>query len=175
MNIAKASEAAKQIQILLLDIDGVLTDGKLYYGSGGAEFKAFNVKDGLGIKLLQRAGVEVGVITARQSEMVIRRCAELGIETLIQGREDKRQAFSELIATTGWPLEQIAYMGDDLPDLAIINQVGLGMTVADASKTVCEQAKWQSRFKGGDGAVREAAEFILQAQGKLVTLLASYG
>tara|TARA_R110000787_G_scaffold39789_8_gene99363 strand:- start:6843 stop:7370 length:528 start_codon:yes stop_codon:yes gene_type:complete len=175
MNIDAALEAAKGVRLLLLDVDGVLTDGRLYYGDNGNEYKAFNTKDGLGIKLLQRAGIEVGIITARSSTLLTRRCKELGIEKIIQGREDKLAALRELLTDTPLPMTKIAYMGDDLPDLAIINRVGLGMTVADANHVVVAHAAWQSRYPGGSGAVREAAEFILEAQGKLESLIQSYG
>ncbi len=175
MNIDAALEAAKGVRLLLLDVDGVLTDGRLYYGDNGNEYKAFNTKDGLGIKLLQRAGIEVGIITARSSTLLTRRCKELGIEKIIQGREDKLAALRELLAGTPLPMTEIAYLGDDLPDLAIINRVGLGMTVADANHVIVAHAAWQSRYPGGSGAVREAAEFILEAQGKLESLIQSYG
>lgn len=174
MDIGGARAAAKNIRLLLLDVDGVLTDGRLYYGNDGNEYKAFNTKDGLGIKLLQRAGIEVGIVTARRSALLTRRSKELGIEKVIQGREDKLAALHELLAGAPLPMAEIAYMGDDLPDLAIINCVGLGMTVADANHVVVTHAAWQSRYPGGNGAVREAAEFILNSQGKLDSLILSY-
>ncbi len=174
MNLNLAQEAAKHIRILLLDVDGVLTDGRLYYGDDGHEFKAFNIKDGLGIKLLQRGGVEVGIITARRSSLLTRRCTELGIERVIQGREDKLSALNELLDKTSLTMTQIAFMGDDLPDLAIIKRAGLGMTVADANHILIDNALWKSQFPGGGGAVREAAEFILSAQNKLEKLVLSY-
>ncbi len=174
MDIDAALEAAKGVRLLLLDVDGVLTDGRLYYGDNGNEYKAFNTKDGLGIKLLQRAGIEVGIITARSSTVLTRRSEELGIEKIIQGREDKLAALRELLADSPLPMAEIAYMGDDLPDLAIINRVGLSMTVADANHVIVAHAAWQSRHPGGNGAVREAAEFILDAQGKLEPLILSY-
>ena len=174
MNQSLAQEAAKHIRILLLDVDGVLTDGRLYYGDDGHEYKAFNIKDGLGIKLLQRGGIEVGVITARKSPLLTRRCKELGIDRVIQGREDKLSALQELINGSALDIEQVAFMGDDLPDLAVVNRVGLGMTVADASHVLIDNALWQSQFPGGSGAVREAAEFILSAQNKLEPLISAY-
>ena len=168
--------AARNIKAVILDVDGVLTDGKLYYGNQGEELKTFNTQDGLGIKLLQRAGIKVGIITARNSQLVSRRAAELSLDYLIQGREDKLSALEELRADHSLPftLAEIAYMGDDLPDLPVIRQVGLGMTVANASTTVAQYADWQSIFPGGAGAVREAAEMILGAQDKLDTVLAEY-
>lgn len=170
----KAREAALRVRMLVLDVDGVLTDGRLYYGDDGQEYKTFNIKDGLGIKLLQRAGIEVGIITARRSVILSRRCQELGIKRLTQGREDKLVALQELLQEIRLDLKEVAYMGDDLPDLAAIRQVGLGMTVLDASPVLVNHALWQSRYGGGNGAVREAAEFILSAQDKLEPLISSY-
>ena len=169
-----ATSAAQNIRLLLLDVDGVLTDGRLYYGDDGHEFKAFNIKDGLGIKLLQRGGVEVGIITARKSSLLDRRCKELGIALVIQGREDKLAALCELLDESPFDLAQVAFMGDDSPDLAVIRKVGLSMTVADANHVIIENALWRSKYPGGSGAVREAAEFILTSQNKLEQLVSSY-
>jgi len=163
--------AAKNIKLLLLDVDGVLTDGKLYYGNSGEELKAFNIQDGLGIKLLQQGGIQVGIITGRVSTLLQRRADELGINPVIQGREDKLIALRELLKSQNLDLHQIAFMGDDLPDLSAINSVGLGITVANASSTLAAKADWQTLRSGGDGAVREAAEMILKAQGKFDTLV----
>ena len=163
--------AAKNIKLLLLDVDGVLTDGKLYYGNSGEELKAFNIQDGLGIKLLQQGGIQVGIITGRVSTLLQRRADELGINPVIQGREDKLTALRELLENQNLGLHQIAFMGDDLPDLSAINSVGLGITVANASSTLAAKADWQTLRSGGDGAVREAAEMILKAQGKFDTLV----
>lgn len=158
-------QRAAAVRLLALDVDGVLTDGRIYYGNNGEELKAFNIKDGLGIKLLQRAGVEVAIITGRQSEIVARRARELGIDAVIQGREDKKAALLELCRQRGVTLGECAYMGDDLPDLSAITAAGLGMTVADASARVRSAAHWCSEAVGGCGAVREACEFILDARG----------
>ena len=163
--------AAKNIKLLLLDVDGVLTDGKLYYGNSGEELKAFNIQDGLGIKLLQQGGIQVGIITGRVSTLLQRRADELGINPVIQGREDKLTALRELLENQNLGLDQIAFMGDDLPDLSAINLVGLGITVANACSTLAAKADWQTLRSGGDGAVREAAEMILKAQGKFDTLV----
>ncbi|MFV0477190.1 MAG: KdsC family phosphatase [Parahaliea sp.] len=166
--------AAAGIRLLALDIDGVLTDGSIYYGNDGEELKAFNIKDGLGIKLLQRAGMEVAIITGRQSHIVERRATELGISDIIQGREDKRTALAQLCQRKSLPLSDCAYMGDDLPDLGAIIAAGFGMTVADACATVAEAADWQSKLGGGHGAVREACEFLLQAKGLKAELEAEF-
>ena len=166
--------AAKKIKLLLLDVDGVLTDGKLYYGNSGEEMKAFNIQDGLGIKLLQKGGVQVGIITGRMSKLLQRRADELGIDPLIQGREDKLTALNELLQNMHIDMDEIAFMGDDLPDLAVMRRAGLGITPANGSSTNAQQADWQTTNGGGQGAVREVAEMILDAQGKLQTILADY-
>ncbi len=132
--------AAQKIKLLLLDVDGVLTDGRLYYGNNGEELKAFDIQDGLGIKLLQKGGVQVGIITGRVSTLLQRRADELGISPVVQGREDKLTALGELLGDMDIQMEQIAFMGDDLPDLAVINRVGLGMTVANGNATVATSA-----------------------------------
>ncbi|KRO97020.1 MAG: HAD-IIIA family hydrolase [Proteobacteria bacterium] len=166
--------AAKKIKLLLLDVDGVLTDGRLYYGNSGEEMKAFNIQDGLGIKLLQQAGIQVGIITGRVSELVQRRATELGINPVIQGREDKLTALNELMLTADLSLDEVAFVGDDLPDLAVIKKVGLGITVANGSTTLKSAADWQTTKKGGDGAVREVAEMLLTCQDNLAHLLEQY-
>lgn len=166
--------AAKKIKLLLLDVDGVLTDGRLYYGNSGEELKAFNIQDGLGIKLLQRGNIQVGIITGRVSALLQRRADELSINPVVQGREDKLTALNELLDTLDVQMDEIAFMGDDLPDLAVIRRVGLGITPANGASTLAQQAHWQTTQSGGQGAVREAAEMILEAQGKLQPLLASF-
>ena len=171
---ASVIAAAKKIKLLLLDVDGVLTDGRLYYGNSGEEMKAFNIQDGLGIKLLQQGGVRVGIITGRVSALLQRRADELGIDPVVQGREDKLTALNELLETMDINMDEIAFMGDDLPDLAVIRRVGLGITPANGSSTNASQAHWQTAKSGGHGAVREVAETILEAQGKLQTILARY-
>ena len=171
---SSAFKAAQKVKLLLLDVDGVLTDGRLYYGNAGEELKAFDIQDGLGIKLLQNAGIKVGIITGRSSELVERRAKELGIDHLIQGREDKLTALNELLEKITFDLEEIAFVGDDLPDLAIIRRVGLGITPANGNHLIASQALWQTKKSGGNGAVRDVAELILSAQSKLESVLASY-
>ena len=163
----KAIQLAKNVKLLVLDVDGVLSDGQLYYGNDGNEFKAFSTQDGLGIKLLQKSGVQVAIITGRQSSIVGNRAKELGINELVQGREDKLIALKELAKSLGLETDELAYMGDDLPDLSAIRYAGMGMTVANAHHVVAQHADWQSQMQGGRGAVREACEFILAAQGNL--------
>jgi 3-deoxy-D-manno-octulosonate 8-phosphate phosphatase (KDO 8-P phosphatase) len=167
-------KAAQKIKLILLDVDGVLTDGRLYYGNNGEELKAFDIQDGLGIKLLQKGDIEVGIITGRSSKLLTRRTEELGIELVVQGREDKLTALNEILEGRAIDLEEIAFVGDDLPDLAVIRRVGLGITPANGNHLVASQALWQTKKGGGQGAVREVAELILNAQGKLEALLAPY-
>ena len=178
MNNQKLLNRAKAIRLLLLDVDGVLTDGSLYYGNNGEELKAFNIQDGLGIKLLQRNGIQVGIITGRSSTLLARRAAELGIELVVQGREDKLTALKETLKETregqNYQMKEIAFLGDDLPDVAVIRRVGLGVAVANAREFVVQNAHWQTSTKGGHGAVRELAEMILQAQNKLDSTLSDY-
>jgi|TARA_B110000503_G_scaffold44662_1_gene72930 3-deoxy-D-manno-octulosonate 8-phosphate phosphatase (KDO 8-P phosphatase) len=178
INNQKVLNRAKSIRLLLLDVDGVLTDGRLYFGNNGEELKAFNIQDGLGIKLLQRNGVEVGIITGRSSALVARRAEELGIKLVIQGREDKLAALEEALRDDKenhcYEMQEIAFLGDDLPDLAVISRVGLGVAVADAHKFVAKHSHWQTSEKGGYGAVRELAELILQAKNTLDSILLDY-
>jgi 3-deoxy-D-manno-octulosonate 8-phosphate phosphatase (KDO 8-P phosphatase) len=165
---------AKNIRLLVLDVDGVLSDGKLYFSNSGDEIKTFNSLDGHGIKMLQKYGVQVAIITGRTSNIVQKRAKDLGINLLIQGREDKRVALDELLETNPVELNQIAYMGDDLPDLAAIRSVGLGMCPSNAHAIVKEHSQWQSQYKGGEGAVREACDLILHAQDLLGASVAPY-
>ncbi len=167
-------QAARAVKVVLLDVDGVLTDGRLYYSESGHEMKAFNIQDGLGIKLLQKSGIEVGIITGRTSELLKRRAAELGIERLVQGREDKLTALQEILPELQVTLDEIAYMGDDLPDLAVIRRVGFGATVGNGGELVAKHAKWQATRSGGEGAVRELAELILAAQDRLDASVSEY-
>ena len=168
------TEAAKKIKLVLLDVDGVLTDGRLYYGNSGEEMKAFNIQDGLGIKLLQKGDIQVGIITGRVSALLQRRADELSIDPVVQGREDKLTALNELLESMDVQMNEIAFVGDDLPDLAVIRRVGLGITPANGSATVAAHAHWQTSKAGGQGAVREIAEMILGAQGKLQPILATF-
>ncbi len=168
---AQAAKLAQPIKLLLLDVDGVLTDGSITYsvtGNSCSESKTFHIHDGLGIKLLQRGGVQVGIITGRVSLMVERRAQELGISLLLQGREDKYAAMKAIATDRALRYEEIAYMGDDLPDLAAICHAGLGIAPASAVTRVRERADFITHAAGGAGAVREACEFILAAQGKLL-------
>lgn len=167
-------EKAKQIQCVICDVDGVLTDGLLHLDSHNNELKSFNVQDGMGLKLLMCAGIEVAVITTALQEVVDRRLKQLGIKYYYKGQVDKRQAYQNLKKSLGLQDRQFAYIGDDLPDLAIIQQVGLGVAVANAVHQVKEFADWQTQKSGGRGAVRELCDLILNAQNKTDLALATY-
>jgi 3-deoxy-D-manno-octulosonate 8-phosphate phosphatase (KDO 8-P phosphatase) len=168
---AALKQRALKIRMLVLDVDGVLTDGKLYFDHAGNEMKAFNTRDGLGMKALQRVGIEVAVITGRKSEAVAHRMSQLGIEHVYQGREDKLDAFLHLLEATGLDAEQVCFAGDDWIDLPVLIRVGLAVSVADAEDHVKQQAHWITRRNGGHGAVREICNLILEAQGKDQTIL----
>lgn len=155
---------AKKIKLLLLDVDGVLTDGKLYFSSTGEELKAFHILDGHGIKQLQESGVKVGIITGRESQLVTNRARELNIQILIQKSPDKLRALQTVAKQEQLELQQIAFMGDDYPDLPVIRAVGLGLTVANAHRELHAHCHWQSSKNGGEGAVREACDLLMQAQ-----------
>ena len=149
------------IRLLVMDVDGVMTDGKITYTSDGQELKSFNIKDGLGIKRAQASGIETAIITGRTSPMVERRARELGIAHLVQGREDKLAALSDLLEQMNLPLDRVAYIGDDLPDLAAIESVKLGACPADAATEVKLKANWVSTRAGGDGCVRELCDLLV--------------
>lgn len=174
MQTQNINTVAPAIKLLALDVDGVLTDGSVTYSNLGDETKSFNIKDGLGIKLAQRAGIEVVIITGRTSKLLERRASELGIEKLVQGREDKLTALNTLIEPMNIGLNECAYMGDDLPDLSAIHSVALGTCPADAVPDVRETADWVSSQAGGRGAVRELIEAILRARGDWDKLLETY-
>lgn len=159
-------ERAGKILMLVLDVDGVLTDGKLYFDNTGNEMKAFNSRDGLGMKALQRCGIEVAVITGRKSAIVSQRMAQLDIRHVYQGREDKLEAFTQLLEATGLDAEQVCYVGDDWVDLPVLLRAGLAISVADADEHVKEHVHWVTQRNGGEGAVREICNLILSAQGK---------
>jgi len=165
---------AKQIKIVIFDVDGIMTDGSLYFCEDGSEIKTFNILDGQGIKLLQKAGIKTGIITGRQSNMVKKRASDLGIDHLYQGREDKIVVLDQLLKDIDLSYDNVAYMGDDLPDLPIIRRVGLGITVANGHPTVTEYAFWQTTKAGGKGAVREFCDKLLSARGELDELLQPY-
>lgn len=159
-------DRAAGIRLAVFDVDGVMTDGRLSYTEDGREIKTFHVHDGLGLKRLLANEVEVAIITARMSPQVARRAAELGIAHVHQGRSDKLECFQHLLAALKLGPEQVAYTGDDLPDLPVMRRVGLAVAVANAHPWVRERAHWRTRLRGGEGAVREVCDLILAAQGK---------
>ena len=154
-----------KIRLLLLDVDGIMTDGRIHYDERGGEIKSFDVKDGHGLKLLQRAGFQVGIITGRCSSIVKRRADELGIEILYQGAKDKIIPYEEILREGGFKDDQVAYMGDDLVDLPILLRVGFSATVADAVAEVKDRVHYVASRPGGRGAVREVCEVLLKQAG----------
>ena len=167
-------QRAQSIKLLALDVDGVLTDGRLYYSSEGEQLKVFNTLDGHGLKMLQSTGIEVAIITGRDSAAMARRVRDLGIKHLYAGREDKLTALGELWGELNLGPEQTAYMGDDLPDLPAILACKLGTCVPNACPTVKRHALWCSTNPGGQGAVRELCELLMTAQGTFDAVLAPY-
>lgn len=165
---------AKHLKLLILDVDGVLTDGRLFFDDQNREYKFFHARDGHGIKLLRQSGVEVAVISGRKSDSVGLRMKSLGIEHIYQGQEDKTTAFDELIAKLGIEPEQVAHMGDDVLDLPIMKRAGLAIAVNDAHYAVKDYADYCTELAGGTGAVREVCDAIMQAQGTLQSVLEGY-
>ncbi len=165
---------ATGIRLVIFDVDGVLTDGRLHVHCDGTESKSFNVRDGHGIKLLRESGIEAAIISGRRSESVVHRMRDLGVEHVYLGIEDKLQAFQELLEKTGLDPNQVAYVGDDIVDLPVMRRIGLAIAVADADAFVLEHAHWRTPRQGGRGAARDACEMILQAQGVLAPLRARY-
>ena len=163
-----------QIKLLILDVDGVMTDGSLYMDNQGEEFKAFNSKDGHGIRMLQECGVEAAILTGRKSKLVEHRSKDLNIKYVLQGYRDKRPAYTELKNAVQLKDEQIAYIGDDVIDLPVMSQVGLAVAVSDAHPFVIEHAHWVSNTVGGRGAVREICEQIIDSRGLLQKKLERY-
>lgn len=168
-------ERAGKIKLLISDVDGVLTDGHIYMAGTGEAFKAFNILDGFGIKAVQEAGIQVAVITGRESAIVQKRMAELGVRYVFQGQSDKLSAFNTLRTQLRLADEQIAHIGDDLPDLALLRRVGLGVAVANAYPTLKQHAHYVTRHAGGQGAVREVCDLLLSGHGVLDKLLERYG
>jgi 3-deoxy-D-manno-octulosonate 8-phosphate phosphatase (KDO 8-P phosphatase) len=157
-------EKCKQIELLLSDVDGVLTDGRVVFDNQGIETKRFHVRDGLGIKLWQKAGHRFGLVSQRSSQVVKMRAGELGVSIVRQGTKDKLATVNEILAELGLATEQVCYIGDDLPDLPVVRAVGLGVAVADGAGELCQAADKVTVSKGGEGAVRETIEMILKAQ-----------
>lgn len=156
----------KAVKLAIFDVDGVLTDGRIIFDADGTETKFFDVKDGHGIKLLMRSGVDAAIITARESKVVQLRAEDLGISLVYQGMKDKKAALENISARTGLPPSAMAYMGDDIIDLPVLRRVGFSAAVSDAVQEVKEAVDYVSGRPGGKGAVRELAELIIKVQGK---------
>ena len=158
---------ARAVRLAIFDVDGVLTDGTIWVGARGEAFKAFNILDGHGIKMLQAAGVRTAILSGRDSEAVVRRAAELSIHHVVQGAGDKGAAFDELLAESGFRAEACAFVGDDLPDLPVLRRCGFAVAVANAVDEVKAACHYVTSAGGGRGAVREFCELVLRAQGQL--------
>lgn len=154
------------VEMLLMDVDGVLTDGGIVYGNSGEEIKTFHVRDGSGLKMWTKLGKRAGLLSGRKSALVERRAAELGIATVVQGADDKLGAFERIVQEQGLRAEQVCYMGDDLPDVPVLRRCGLAVAVADACQEARQLAHHVSQAPGGRGAVREVIELVLRAQGR---------
>ena len=174
MNSSEVQQRAARIKLLLMDCDGVLTDGRIWIFENGEEQKGFHTRDGLGIDLLHRAGLKSGIISGRVSSAVERRAQGLGIAFVVQGCEDKLGAFGETLAQAGVTPAEVAYVGDDLNDIPLMLKSGLAVAVADAAPETRERAHYVTTAGGGFGAIREIVELILKAQGRWDVLIASY-
>ena len=169
-----AFERAKKIKLAVFDVDGVMTDGSLFLADDGQEFKAFNSLDGHGMKMLNRSGVDLAIITGRTSQLVALRAINLGVTHLYQGSEDKLTAFLEVLEKTGLDPAECAYMGDDVVDLPVMRRCGLAVCVPAAPALVKQHSHYITQLPGGGGAVRELCELIMQAQGTFEAQMAPY-
>jgi len=174
MNKKSVLNKAKAIRLIVLDVDGVLTNGALILGEKGEEYKVFHVHDGLGLVMLRDAGLNIAVISARSTPIVAERMAALGIDYVYQGQSDKQTAITDLMQKLDVNREQTAFVGDDLIDLPAMSRAGLAIAVANAQPLVQERADWVTSRDGGQGAVREICELILKAQGKLAAAYQRY-
>ena len=164
----------KELKLLLLDVDGVLTNGQITYSDSGRQIKSFNAKDGLGIKLLMGAGVQVGIVTARTSRALMHRCKNLGLELVFDGIKDKAIAIDHIVNQTGIPAGNIGFVGDDLIDLPAMVRTGFSFAVADAVQEVRDQAGFVTQAPGGQGAVREISEMILKSRGDWDAIISGF-
>lgn len=169
-----AVERARAVKLMIFDVDGVLTDGRIYLSDSGDEMKAFSTRDGQGMKLLQGNGVRLGLITARKSRVVERRALELGIDIVHQGISDKSSAFAEVLSGQRLHKSEVGYMGDDLADLPVLTRCGFAATVPAAPEALRSHVHYVTRAEGGNGAVREVCEFILTAHDGLERAIACY-
>jgi 3-deoxy-D-manno-octulosonate 8-phosphate phosphatase (KDO 8-P phosphatase) len=171
---ADALERASRVRLMVFDVDGVLTDGKLWYGPHGDTLKAFHVRDGMGLRLLAESGIALALLTSRRSEAVALRAAELRIEHVLQGSDPKHAPFAALLAQLGVPPDHAGYMGDDLVDLPVLRRCGFACAPAGAPEAVQRHAHYVTSTAAGAGAAREVCEFVLRAQGKLEAALGPY-
>ncbi len=174
LNEQEVTRRALDLEWLLTDVDGVLTDGRLFYGPRGESLKTFNVRDGLGMKLAQRAGLKVGLLSSRSSAPLSRRANELGLDAIVAGSEDKGNAFERFLNRQATTARRVAYVGDDLPDLAILGRAGLAFCPADAVPEVRAVAHIVLARPGGEGAVREVVERLLEARGQWKEITSSF-
>jgi 3-deoxy-D-manno-octulosonate 8-phosphate phosphatase (KDO 8-P phosphatase) len=171
---SRSLKKAKNVKLLILDVDGVLTDGRIVIDDRGVETKCFDVRDGHGIKLLKRAHIEVAIITGRQSQVVSHRARELGIDSVYQNIHDKLEVYKAILKEKGLKDGDVGFVGDDIVDLPLLKRVGFSVVVADGIEELKPYADYVSRNKGGRGAVREISELILKAQGKWPELMERY-
>jgi 3-deoxy-D-manno-octulosonate 8-phosphate phosphatase (KDO 8-P phosphatase) len=167
-------QKAEKIKLFVMDVDGVLTDAGMYYDNQKNELKKFNTRDAVGLNLLRTAGIQIAIITQEKTEIMTRRAKKLKITHLLQDIHNKHKALQSLLDQLGLQLDETAYIGDDLNDIPVLQQVGLGIAVADAAPQVKEHSDWVTTRKGGEGAVREAAEFILETRGILKDTIERY-
>ena len=171
LSTSALARRANGVRFVALDVDGVLTDGRLYFGARGEALKAFDVRDGLGIRLLRDVGIEVAIVTGRSSRIVAARARDLGIHKVLQGQRDKHAGLKRLLAQAAVSERECAYMGDDWPDLPVLAAVGFAATVADAPEEIKRRVHWVAPSPGGRGAVRDLARLVLRAQGRFDSLL----
>ena len=174
LDLATAQRKAAQVRIMIFDVDGVLTDGRMQYSAEGELFISFYVHDGLGIQMLQKMGIATAIISARQTPIVNKRATDLGITYVYQGNHDKRITFAQLLADTGVTASECGFMGDDVVDLPLFSKVGFAVSVPNAHPEASSRAHYITSAAGGLGAVREICDFILRAQDKYETALAPY-
>lgn len=170
----KLDQRMQSIRLILSDVDGVFTDGSIIYDNQGIESKTFHVRDGMGVKLWQKAGLRFGVLTARNSHIVKIRMAELGVEIVRQGLDDKLPAAEQIVQQLGLSMEEVCYIGDDLTDLRLLGKVGLAVSVADGAADVCSAVHWVTKSCGGEGAIRELVETVLKSQKRWDEILGKY-
>jgi 3-deoxy-D-manno-octulosonate 8-phosphate phosphatase (KDO 8-P phosphatase) len=169
--VTDAEKRLKDIKLLLLDVDGVMTDGSIIYNDSGEEIKAFCVKDGLGVRMLKETGINIGIVTGRSSDALYHRCKNLHIQLIFDGISDKASILFKITEKTGVKENEIAYVGDDLPDIPLMKKIGIPIAVADAHENVIEAAHIITSAKGGAGAIREVCEAIIKAQGNWETTI----